>query len=143
MAFPLIARSPTCARASCLASSRPGEQLRQELQVGVSRIPLREALRALAVQGLLEHHPHQGYFVAKRTASELAELHLMQGLLERELSRTIAWPAPNLLEQLRAMNLDIRRLAESRDWLSLVALNRSFHLTIFRTFPVAVRPTGS
>jgi hypothetical protein len=41
------------------------------------------------------------------------------------------------------MNLDIRRLAESRDWLSLVALNRSFHLTIFRTFPVAVRPTGS
>src|SRR5689334_13511714 len=40
----------------------PGEQLRQEQladAVGVSRIPLREALRALAVQGLLEHRPHQ------------------------------------------------------------------------------------
>jgi DNA-binding GntR family transcriptional regulator len=117
----------------------PGEQLRQEqlaAQVGVSRIPLREALRALAVQGLLEHRPHQGYFVAKRTASELAQLHLMQGLLERELTRTIAWPAPELLDRLRAMNREMRRLADAPDWLPLLALNRTFHLTIFGLSPL-------
>jgi DNA-binding GntR family transcriptional regulator len=117
----------------------PGEQLRQEHlagQVGVSRIPLREALRALAVQGLLVHRPHQGYFVAKRTPSELGQLHLMQGLLERELTQTIQWPAPDLLDGLQAMNAEMRLLVDAADWLRIVALNRAFHLTIFGLSPM-------
>jgi len=39
----------------------------------------------LAHQGLLLHRPHQGYFVAKRAPSELAQIRRMLQLLEDEL----------------------------------------------------------
>jgi DNA-binding GntR family transcriptional regulator len=116
----------------------PGEQLRQEHladAVGVSRIPLREALRALAVQGLLEHRPHQGYFVVKRTHAELEDLDWMQSILERELMQTIEWPGHELLTQLRDMNVQMRRLADTEHWLPLLPLNRHFHLSTFALSP--------
>ena len=116
----------------------PGEQLRQEHladAVGVSRIPLREALRALAVQGLLDHRPHQGYFVVKRTHAELEDLDWMQRVLERELMQTIAWPDRELLTRLREMNDEMRRLAHADEWLPLLPLNRHFHLSMFALSP--------
>ena len=45
----------------------PGEQLRQEklaADLGISRMPLREALLILANQGLLDHGTEQGFVVA-------------------------------------------------------------------------------
>ena len=49
---------------------------------GVSRIPVREALKTLIGEGLVEHRPNAGYAVAKLTTRELRELYLVREVLE-------------------------------------------------------------
>lgn len=57
---------------------RPGAPLGQEFLArtfGVSRVPIRESLRQLAAEGLVELAPHKGAFVAHLTLEELDELY--------------------------------------------------------------------
>lgn len=116
----------------------PGEQIRQQEvaeQMGVSRVPLREALNVLAHQGLLLHRPYQGYFVAKRMPIELAQIRRMLQLLEGELMRSLRWPDEAALAELEALNADMTAHAAKEDWTPLLALNRLFHFKIFELSP--------
>lgn len=49
---------------------------------GVSVIPVRESLKTLIGEGLVEHRPNLGYTVAKLTAAELREMYLVREVLE-------------------------------------------------------------
>ncbi len=49
---------------------------------GVSRIPIREALKTLIGEGLVEHRPRAGYTVASVTAEEFREIYIVRGVLE-------------------------------------------------------------
>lgn len=51
-------------------------------RLGVSHIPVREALKTLIAEGLVDHQPHGGYRVAGLTAAELTEMYLVRGALE-------------------------------------------------------------
>ncbi|WP_194238336.1 GntR family transcriptional regulator [Streptomyces spongiae] len=117
----------------------PGEQIRQEEiaeQLQISRVPVREALSILTSEGLLTHRPHQGYFVTKRTAEELAQIGLMLALLEDELARTVVWPADEVIAELRSLNEDMAQLVDKTEWMEMVALNHEFHLRIFGLSPL-------
>jgi DNA-binding GntR family transcriptional regulator len=48
----------------------------------VSRIPVREALKTLIGEGLVDHEPRAGYTVAQLTRAELAELYVVREALE-------------------------------------------------------------
>src|SRR5215216_984212 len=112
----------------------PGEQLRQErlaAQLGISRVPLREALLVLANQGLLDHKSQQGFIVAKRTHDELAQVHFMLDVLESELLRTLQWPDDQGIARLRALNRRMADLVEAADWFEIVELNHKFHSTLW------------
>lgn len=116
----------------------PGEQIRQQEmaeELGISRVPLREALNVLADQGLLLHRPNQGYFVVKRAPNELAQISRMLQLLEDELLKSIDWPDVERLERLKALNQEMHRVSQSEDWAPLVRLNREFHIQIFDLSP--------
>jgi DNA-binding GntR family transcriptional regulator len=52
---------------------------------GVSRIPVREALKTLVGEGLVTQRPHAGFVVARLTRSELAEFYAVRGALEAAL----------------------------------------------------------
>lgn len=63
----------------------PGSQLRQEAlaeELGVSRIPLREAFRLLSSEGLVELQPHRGAFVSLLSTAEVEELFALRLRLE-------------------------------------------------------------
>ena len=49
---------------------------------GVSHIPVRESLKTLTGEGLVQHRPNVGYAVAQLTASELAEMYIVRETLE-------------------------------------------------------------
>jgi DNA-binding GntR family transcriptional regulator len=67
-----------------------GFPLRQDAlaaELGVSRIPIREALSRLESEGLVVSSPHRGYVVSALSSEEIRELFELRGLLEPELIR--------------------------------------------------------
>lgn len=67
-----------------------GAPLRQEAlaaELGVSRIPLREALRRLEAEGLVTISAHRGAVVAPLPVAELSELFELRALIEADLAR--------------------------------------------------------
>lgn len=120
----------------------PGEQLRQERLAGelsISRVPLREALLVLANEGLLAHHPHQGFVVSKRSSDELAQIHLILGMLETELlTNGFIWPNRATLMRMRNLNKRMADLIEAPNWIDVVPLNREFHHLLWVQSPLNV-----
>ncbi|MGW4830285.1 GntR family transcriptional regulator [Amycolatopsis japonica] len=119
----------------------PGEQLRQEdlaEALGVSRVPVREALHALAEQRVLTHQKHRGFFVAKRSPAELKQFARMLDLLEDEVLGALEWPDEETLERLEALNERLLAVADDYDTTDTVSLNREFHFTIFGLSPLTI-----
>lgn len=82
----------------------PGDFIRQEkwaAALGVSRIPVREALKMLTAQGLVGHDPNRGYYLVKLDADEMAQIYHMRRLLEPEVIKAIRWPTEKEMRRLR------------------------------------------
>ncbi len=112
-------------------SLAPGQQVRQDglaEELGLSRSPLREALRALESEGLVRYAPNRGYVVTRLSDRELRQIYLMRMLLEPAVLRSIAAPAPGVLEQLALINDEVRDAGPGAE---LLSANRRFHFAIF------------
>lgn len=109
----------------------PGDRLVEETlseELGVSRIPIREALRTLAGEGLVEVQPRRGASVAEisqEVARDLVEVRAtLEGLNARLAARH---HNPTIVEQLRRVLREGDRAAKSRNVDDLVRLNGEFH----------------
>ena len=117
----------------------PGEKIRQvELaeRLGVSRSPLREALRTLESEGVVTYETNRGYVIARLDEEDLIQIFTMRGLLEAELLRTITRPEPAVLAQLKDLNDTMMAAIDARDVVKLLRSNREFHFTIFELSPL-------
>jgi DNA-binding GntR family transcriptional regulator len=119
-------------RRSILTNRRkPGDRLiedRLSEELGVSRIPIREALRSLAAEGLVDVQPRRGASVAEvspEVARDLVEVRAtLEGLNARLAARH---HDPAIVEELRQVLDQGNRATRSRNVDDLVRLNGEFH----------------
>jgi DNA-binding GntR family transcriptional regulator len=100
---------------------------------GVSAIPVRESLKTLSAEGLVQHQPNVGYTVAQLTAGELAEMYLVRETLE---SAALAAAVELATDGDRAHVVEINRLLEvavrEDDSQTYHRLSREFHVGLTR-----------
>jgi DNA-binding GntR family transcriptional regulator len=114
---------------------RPGGKLNEAelaLSFGVSRTPLREGLKQLAGEGLIEIIPNRGAFVATLSEAEVAEMFPVMGIYEG-LAAELACRRMSKAEMARLEDMHARMVAhwKAGRWSEYSKLNRAIHEAIF------------
>ena len=112
-----------------------GEPLRQDaigVELGVSRIPVREALRQLEAEGLVTFNPHRGAVVSTLSLKQIGELFELRADIEGDLIRR-AVPHMKPEDHARADEILDAYEAALRSGQVAVwgALNWQFHSTLY------------
>jgi DNA-binding GntR family transcriptional regulator len=116
----------------------PGMRLGQtELadQFEASRVPVREALKMLSAEGVVEHDPNRGFFVARFSSDEAKQLFKLRDLVEDELLSTVRWPNDEEIEDFHARAVELEDLLNTGNRGAWWARHREFHETLFNLSP--------
>lgn len=109
----------------------PGMRLREtDLadRLGISRTPVREAIRQLEADGLVIHLPRQGATIRSLDHAEVVELYEMRAVLEGTAARLAARAASDIeLAELAALNAE---LAATPAGPQAREVNRQFHRSL-------------
>lgn len=109
----------------------PGDRLRETDvadRLSLSRTPVREALRRLEADGIVEHRPRLGAVIRRLSHAELVELYEMRIVLERTAAEMAAKHAAAAeIDALRDLNSAIANSAPAE----AAALNQDFHRGIY------------
>jgi DNA-binding GntR family transcriptional regulator len=114
---------------------RPGDRIGQEEvaeRIGVSLIPVREALRVLESEGQVRYLPRRGYFVTELRVADLVEIFELRQLLESRAARRAAELLDDeLLDRLTEAARECTLAGEAGDVAAELAANRRLHLGLF------------
>lgn len=109
----------------------PGDRLRETdvaARLSLSRTPVREALRRLEADGIVEHRPRLGAVIRKLSHAELVELYEMRAVLERTAAEMAAKHAARAeIDTLNDLNCAIAASAPAE----AAALNQDLHRVIY------------
>lgn len=110
----------------------PGTKIVEEqlcADFGISRAPLREALRLLAQQGLVEHLPRRGSRVAEWSPTDILQLFALRNVLERHAVET-ALPLRDPAVDLEPVRVALQRMDAAKDALERDDAHRAFHAAV-------------
>ena len=112
---------------------QPGDRLRETdvaAQLNLSRTPVREALRKLEADGIVEHKARIGAIIRTLSHTEVVELYEMRLVLERTAAELAASHAVDAeIDEMSELNTAISKIAN--DPAKAAAINQSFHRCIY------------
>ena len=102
-------------------------------KLGVSRTPLREALKVLASEGLIELMPNRGAMVRRPTPPEVLDTLTVLGEMEALAAKLVCARAGDAdIAEVRAIHMRMLDCFARRDRLEYFKLNQSVHSAIVR-----------
>jgi DNA-binding GntR family transcriptional regulator len=111
---------------------REGDKIKESelcVSMGISRTPLREALRILSVEKIIIHVPNKGSYVCKTTINEIKEMFDVMSVLEGICARNAAKKMRD--DDYKKLEKIHKRLEEnfsSRDQKNYIKFNNLFHV---------------
>jgi DNA-binding GntR family transcriptional regulator len=100
-------------------------------QFGISRTPMREALKVLAVEGLVTMKLRRGAFVAEMSRQDVAQVYHLLALLESDAAARVAEAADAAQRsELDALHDVLEKRVRQRD--AFFAANERFHMALLR-----------
>ncbi|MEY2618669.1 MAG: hypothetical protein RL522_1671 [Pseudomonadota bacterium] len=105
------------------------DEIRLAEEYGISRTPLREALKVLAAEGLVTMKVRRGAYVTEVSERDMAEVYHLLALLESDAAGVVAQAASQAqLEELQALHEELAAAVADRD--RFFTLNERFHLRL-------------
>ena len=105
------------------------DELKLAEEYGISRTPLREALKVLAAEGLVTMKVRRGAYVTEVNEKDLSDVYHLLSLLESDAAGVVAQKAtPAELKELRALHAELERAVAHRE--KFFAVNERFHMRL-------------
>ena len=115
---------------------RPGTYIRLDetaAELGVSIMPVREALRTLRGEGMVQLEPHRGHVVSPFTREDIEDLFWLQITIAAQLVRTAAERVTDeQIDELEGLADNVAAAVESRDADAVAAAEFDFHRALNR-----------
>ncbi len=113
---------------------RPNSQLVETTiaeQLGVSRTPVRAALKRMVYDGFVQMIPNKGAFVVNPSIEEIHNAFVVRSCLEQKSAYLAAQNfKPEMMQDFQAMIEEEKRISEARDVEEYYSLNDQFHFKI-------------
>lgn len=105
------------------------DELKIADEYGISRTPLREALKVLAAEGLVTMKVRRGAYVTEVNDKDLRDVYHLLGLLESDAAGVVATQASDAeLQELQALHSELEAAAGDRE--KFFAVNERFHMRL-------------
>jgi DNA-binding GntR family transcriptional regulator len=105
------------------------DEMKLAEEYGISRTPLREALKVLAAEGLVTMKVRRGAYVTEVSEQDLAEVYHLLSLLESDAAGVVAGKATDAqLRELKALHAELEAATKNRD--KFFAINERFHMRL-------------
>ncbi|WP_302172144.1 GntR family transcriptional regulator [uncultured Hydrogenophaga sp.] len=105
------------------------DELKIAEELGISRTPLREALKVLAAEGLVTMKVRRGAYVTEVSEKDLSDVYHLLALLESDAAGVVAQRASDTqLAGLQALHAELEAASDDRD--RFFAINEQFHMQL-------------
>ena len=105
------------------------DEMKLAQEFGISRTPLREALKVLAVEGLVTMKLRRGAYVTEVSRDDVSQVYHLLALLESDAAATVAEHADAAQRaQLQQLHARLEKQARQRD--AFFATNEQFHMAL-------------
>ena len=107
------------------------DELRIAEALGISRTPLREALKVLAAEGLVTMKVRRGAYVTEVSEKDLRDVYHLLALLESDAARVVAQNAStDQLQQIESLHRELEQATADRD--RFFEINEAFHMLLLQ-----------